>query len=46
MRVGDKIIVHENLHTVIEEIVGDKIWFKDEKGKKWYVDKENDFKLI
>lgn len=47
VKVGDRILVHGTLETTVEEIVDHfKIYFRDENGKRWYVDEESDHELL
>lgn len=36
IKIGDSILVHETLKTKVIEIDGEKIYFLDEDGIKWY----------
>lgn len=36
VKIGDSILVHEYLKTKVIDIDGEKIYFLDEDGVKWY----------
>jgi hypothetical protein len=40
-KVGDKIVVDNDLHTEIFSIRDNKYWFKDNEGKTWHLDCED-----
>lgn len=47
VKVGDRILVHGTLETTVEEIVDYfKIYFRDENGRRWYVDTEEEYEIL
>ena len=40
-KVGDAIVVDNELHTKVTNVDGDKVWFLDEDGAKWHLTKDD-----